>query len=116
VATLEASGVPEHRASWEGGGRQRERRVWPERLGEKLISGGKERWWWWLISKGERKGKWGNGFASPRRSWWRGGLASGAPVREIDRWRQWPDMERREKELGELYGMEGKRGDLAGYL
>jgi hypothetical protein len=37
-------------------------------------------------------------------------------VREIDRWRQWPDMERREKELGELYGMEGKRGDLAGYL
>nr|BAC84807.1 hypothetical protein [Oryza sativa Japonica Group]BAD32048.1 hypothetical protein [Oryza sativa Japonica Group] len=23
-------------------------------------------------------------------------------------------MERREKELGELYGMEGKRGDLAG--
>lgn len=43
-------------------------------------------------------------------------MASEAPVREIDRWRQWPDMERREKELGELDGMEGKRGDLAGYL
>lgn len=69
-----------------------------------------------LTRRGRGRERLGNGFASSRRSWWRGGLASEAPVREIDRWRQWPDMERREKELGELDGMEGKRGDLAGYL
>uniref|UniRef100_A0A0E0GPX7 Uncharacterized protein n=1 Tax=Oryza nivara TaxID=4536 RepID=A0A0E0GPX7_ORYNI len=52
----------------------------------------------WLKERGNRK----NGTTSARRSWWRKGLACEAPVREIGRWHQWPDMGEKERELEQL--------------